>query len=193
MNETTMISAMFEEIKHDIKQIESKFIALENANPSDFSTVESRLDEWTEILQEIENNVKQPAVQRHKHSHTIEVKSWWTVGFICGLCVLVFALIFLVGWQWQIINRFSDNGLKYRYIKTINGIAPDKLLELETIFEYNRNDAIIKELRRQVEEYEWSLKEQARKLEQARLKEAEAESLRKEADKLNMEPVNQPR
>jgi hypothetical protein len=173
---------MFEEIKHDIKQIESKFIALGNVNPSDFSTVESRFDEWTEILQEIENNVKQPAVQRHKHSHTIEVKSWWTVGFIVGLCCFIIALIFLAGWQWKIINKFDDNDLKHRHIKTINGIDPDKLLELETIFEYDRNEKIINKIRQHVEEYEWALKEQARKLEQARLKEAEAERLRKEAD-----------
>jgi hypothetical protein len=193
MNDTSMISAMFEEVRHGIKAVENKINALENktlkVDLPDLSAVESKFDELTAVLHEVENGIKQPSVQQHRHRHTIDVKSSWTVIFIVGLCIFSIALIFLAGRQWQIINRYSDSDLKYRYIKTANGIEADKLLKLETLFEYNRDNGAIRELRRQVENYERALKEQARKLEQARFKESEAERLRKEADELNVKTV----
>jgi CO dehydrogenase/acetyl-CoA synthase beta subunit len=71
-----------------------------------------------------------------------------------------------------------------------DGIDAGKLMELETLFEYERDNKTISELRKFVEDYEWVLKEQARKLEQARRKESEAEQLRKEADNLKAIPAN---
>jgi hypothetical protein len=57
---------------------------------------------------------------------------------------------------------------------------------LEQQFRYGDSISII---RKQVEDYEWALKEQSRKLEQARRKESEAEQLRKEANDLKAKPI----
>ena len=162
MNEKSMISAMFEEIKHSIKGIEKS----------------------------LENSAKQPVEQFHKHKYmlTIDIKSSWTAIAIAGLCLFVFVLIYFAGWQWQTINRLADTDLKYRYIKMNNGIDSEQLIGLETLFEYERNNEIVKQLKQQIEDYEWALKEQARKIEQARRKESEAERLRKEAGELNGKP-----
>lgn len=55
---------------------------------------------------------------------------------------------------------------------------------LETIFEYKPDKQKQHSIRRMVEEHEQRVEQRARDLEQARLKEAQAEQLRQEADKI---------
>ena len=65
----------------------------------------------------------------------------------------------------------NDNDIKYRYIKTTNRITPEDLYKLENIFNYNRDKEKIKEIRKEVEDYEKKIRETAEKLERERLKE----------------------
>lgn len=58
------------------------------------------------------------------------------------------------------------------------------LLKLETIFEYEPDKQKQHSIRRMVEEHEQRVEQRARELEQARLKEAQAEQLRKEAESI---------
>lgn len=76
----------------------------------------------------------------------------------------------------------SDNDIKFHYIKAFGEITPENLLKLETIFEYEPDKQKQRSLRRMVEEHEQRVAQRARDLEQARLKEAQADQLRKEAE-----------
>lgn len=59
---------------------------------------------------------------------------------------------------------------------------PENLLKLETVFTYNRNNDSIAVIRKRVETYERLVKEQAEKIERARLNAKEAERLEKEVE-----------
>lgn len=63
-------------------------------------------------------------------------------------------------------------------------ITPENLLRLETIFGYEPDKQKQRSLRRTVEEHEQRVEQRARDLEQARLKETQAEQLRKEAESI---------
>ena len=62
--------------------------------------------------------------------------------------------------------------------------TPDRIAELEEIFELNRDNAKIREMKRDVEEYERTVKRKVQLEEQARLKEREAERLNENASRL---------
>lgn len=54
---------------------------------------------------------------------------------------------------------------------------PDRIAELEEIFELHRDNAKIRQIKRDVEEYERTIRRKIQLEEQARLKEREAEKL----------------
>jgi hypothetical protein len=60
--------------------------------------------------------------------------------------------------------------------------TPGDIEALETIFTYDRNPDSIKLIRRQVVQYERLVREQAEKIEQARLNDEQAKQLRQEAE-----------
>ena len=65
----------------------------------------------------------------------------------------------------------NDYDIKYRYIKTTNGITSGDLYKLENIFNYSRDKKKIKEFRKEVEDYERNIRETAEKIQHDRLKE----------------------
>lgn len=86
----------------------------------------------------------------------------------------------------QLARRLEriDNDLKYRYIKMKGKATSDRIAELEELFEQNRDNAKIREMKRDVEEYERTVKRKVQLEEQARLKEREAERLNENASRL---------
>ena len=92
-----------------------------------------------------------------------------------AITMISMALIVLLSsggniWQLNRNIQLKDNDLKYRYIKSINGINPENLYKLEDIFQYNRDKKLIKEIRGNVEEYERKLIEIAKEIECNRIK-----------------------
>ena len=67
-----------------------------------------------------------------------------------------------------------DNDLKYRYIKMKGDASAEQIAILEDIFELNRNNEAIEQMREDVETYEEAVHKQAALAEQARLKEQAA-------------------
>lgn len=67
-----------------------------------------------------------------------------------------------------------DNDLKYRYIKMKGDASAEQIATLEDIFELNRDDQKIEQMREDVETYEEAVRKQATLAEQARLKEQAA-------------------
>ena len=76
-----------------------------------------------------------------------------------------------------------DNDLKYRYIKMKGEATPDRIAELEEIFELNRDNAKIRQMKRDVEEYERTVRQKVILEEQARLREREANRLNENASR----------
>ena len=67
-----------------------------------------------------------------------------------------------------------DNDLKYRYIKMKGDSSAEHIATLEDIFELNRDNQKIEQMREDVETYEEAVRKQAALAEQARLKEQAA-------------------
>ena len=83
--------------------------------------------------------------------------------------------------------RPHRHDLKYRYIKMKGEATPDRIAELEELFGLNRNNTKIRKMKRDVEEYELTIRQKIILKEQARLKEREAEKLNSKAAKLKRE------
>ena len=81
-------------------------------------------------------------------------------------------------------SQLSDNDLKYRHIKMYGEANQEKLMDLETVFTYQRDEKQIALIREQVKTYERLVKEQAEKTERARLNTSQANELHKQAESI---------
>ena len=182
-NNFSTISIMFEEIKQQLKRLEGK-----GNNKCDLTDFTVKIDQSQELLlnklEQIEQSKPQSSQKTVNHKISIDIKSSWVFLTMIGLSVFLITSLVLNYNQKQINNHLSDNDIKYRYIKAFNSADSIRIYQLEDIFEYNRNLSAIKELRQKVNEYEQAVLEEAKRLEQARLKEAEAERLKQEAEEL---------
>lgn len=145
-----------------------------------FKKHQEQLDELGQKLEKQQN--KPLPVQ--KHLHTIELKSSKMVIALISLGVALFSSVCYNVYQFSANSRLSNNDIKFRYIKAFGEITPENLLKLETIFEYEPDKQKLHSIRQMVEEHEQRVEQRARDLEQARLKEARAEQLRKEAESI---------
>jgi len=90
-----------------------------------------------------------------------------------AITMISMALIILLSfggniWQLNRNSQLKDNDLKYRYIKSTNGINPANLNMLEDVFYYQRDKTKIREIRIKVENYEREVKEMAEEIERGR-------------------------
>lgn len=76
-------------------------------------------------------------------------------------------------------EMYSDNDLKYRYFQMIGHATQEDMSTMDTIFYFHRNNKKIKKLRKQVEIFEYNIKQRARIIEQE-------ERLKREREELNM-------
>lgn len=123
-----------------------------------------------------------PRIVQHRISLAIESKGvfWAMIGMMATIVLLCTML------YWTIKPNYDriDNDLKYRYIKMKGEALPDRIAELEEIFELNRDNAKIREMKKDVEEYERTIRRKVQLEEQARLKEREAENLTNKANSI---------
>ena len=133
---------------------------------------EQKTDEVKSLVQKLKTTIEE-GVHNFKH-HRIGFETpfvFWTI-------VIETALIFGL-FTWIIISekpnqREEDNDLKYRYIKMNSDASAEQIATLEDIFELNRNNQKIEQMREDVETYEEAVRKQAALAEQARLKEQAA-------------------
>jgi hypothetical protein len=109
--------------------------------------------------------ISQKPDSKVRHYHIIDLRSSKVVITIVCLSVLLLTSLFGNVQQFIVNSRMTDNDLKYRYIKSTNGIDPENLNMLENVFSYQRDKNKIREIRQKVEEYEMKLNEAAEKLE----------------------------
>ena len=78
----------------------------------------------------------------------------------------------------------EDDALKYRYIKMKGDASAEQIATLEEIFELNRDDQKIEQMREDVETYEEAVRKQVALAEQARLKEQAAKEQESKANSI---------
>lgn len=140
----------------------------------------SGIDELSGKLDEAIGEIRKPV--RTEHHHIFSIASSKVFYGIIGLCIVCLFLILSVFHQRKEIVTYKDNDLKYRYIQMQGEISPAGILILDSIFE-NRRDSV-RIIRRQVIQHEKAVIEKAKRLEQARLKEQEAEQFKKQVESL---------
>lgn len=123
-----------------------------------------------------------PRIVHHRISLAIESKGiFWTMIGMMSTIVLLCTMLY---WTAKPNYNRIDNDLKYRYIKMKGEATPDRLAELEEIFELHRDNAKIRRMKNDVQEYERTIQRKVQLEEQARLKEREANRLNENASRL---------
>ena len=135
----------------------------------DFEGVKQQLAEAIDKMDEIK--VKHN-INEKRHSFALYTKESW---------ILLTMFIAVVAGSISAIYHLSrpnvqrdDDALKYRYIKMKGDASAEQIATLEDIFELNRNNKAINQMREDVETYEEAVRKQAALAEQARLKELAA-------------------
>jgi len=123
-----------------------------------------------------------PRITQHRISLAIESQGvFWAV---IGMMTVIILLCTMLYWTAKPNYDRIDNDLKYRYIKMKGEATPERITELEEIFEQNRDNAKIRQMKKDVEEYEQTIRQKIILEEQARLKEREVESLTDKANSI---------
>ena len=106
---------------------------------------------------EVAAMLKNLPVQEHRHTYTLDIKSSKTALVIFVMAVII---VLLIGFIYRISvsnQQLAANDLKYRYIKMKGEATSKRIAELEEIFELNRDNAKIRQMKKDVEEYEQTI------------------------------------
>lgn len=147
----------------------------------------SPLQELKLLLEAVKKQIDEFKIERlestveHRHRHTIDIGSSKVFLSMVVMGLVILGLAYFVGDQRQTINRYRENDLKYRYVKMQGQTGEKDLYRLERQFKYGDS---IKIICKQVEKYEKLVKEQAEKIERAKINASEAQRLKNEAETL---------
>ena len=97
------------------------------------------------------------------------------------MVLVILGLSYIVAEQRRNINQYTNNDLKYRYIKIQGETSEENIYRLERQFRYGDS---IKIIRSQVEKYEELVKEQAERIERVKRENNEAARLQREVETL---------
>jgi len=123
------------------------------------------------------NLLKSPQNMVIRNDHNFRVDFQNSKAAITMISMALLILLSSGGNIWQ-LNRniqLKDNDLKYRYIKSTNGINPENLYKLEDIFQYNRDRKLKKEIRQIVKNWEKTIQNTAEKVEHEKLRNSKSE------------------
>ena len=163
-------TALVQEIKTAVDSCNKERLEETNAKLTKFiKGVKQQLAEAIDKMDEIK--VKHN-IDEKRHSFALYTKESW---------ILLSMIIILMAAGASAIYHLSrpnvqrdDDSLKYRYIKMKGDASAEQIATLEDIFELNRDNQKIEEIREDVETYEEAVRKQAALTEQARLKEQAA-------------------
>lgn len=179
-----IIIAMLEELKSGNKNQKSQqmdFSKVESLSEKLESSVNATSD-ITVKMESIMEEVRKPVIRERRIIIDIVSKeiTFLLIGMGLAISVLGSALYFGTRPNYDRI----DNDLKYRYIKMKGEATSERISELEDLFEINRDNSKIRQMGKDVEEYERAVKEKATLDEQAQRKAIEAEKLEHKSEKL---------
>ena len=153
---------------------------------------EQKTDEVKTLVQKLKTTIED-GVHNFKH-HRIGFETpfvFWTI--------VIETMLILGLFTWIITSEKPnqdriDNDLKYRYIKMKGDASAEQIATLEDIFELNRDNQKIEQMREDVETYEEAVRKQVALTEQARLKEQAAKEQESKAKSIKekQEPKDNP-
>lgn len=135
-------------------------------------------------IEEAAQYIQQPV--RTEHRHTFDIRSNYAFVSLILLGLISACLAYALITERQEAATMRDNDLKYRYVKMKGEASSQRISELENLFEINRDNPKIKQLRNDVEEYERAIKEKTTLDEQNRLRQLETEKLNDKAETIKM-------
>ena len=174
-----IVRAEQEQHRAIITQLAGRLESIEQSN----TKTQNGIDNLQAAVEAIEIPAKlPPRIVQHRISLAIESKGvFWTM---TGMMTTIVLLCTMLYWAARPNYDRIDNDLKYRYIKMKGEAQPDCIAELEEIFELHRDNTKIREMKRDVEEYERTIRQKIILEEQARRKEREANRLQENASRL---------
>lgn len=152
------------------------------------SSQEQKSDEVKTLVQKLKTTIEE-GVHNFKH-HRIGFENpfvFWTIFGLSALAIMQFVILVFV---FQPNQDRKDNDLKYRYIKMNGDASAEQIATLEDIFELNRDNQKIEQMREDVETYEEAVRKQAALAEQARLKEQAAKEQESKAKSIKNKQDN---
>ena len=172
--DASTVYEMFETQKSEL--VELKKLITNTAEPAQIDL--SAINTMTEQLENVIVEVKKPSKVEHRHSISIS-NSWFSFSWI-GLLVVILVLSWIMGNQRQTIGQYRDNDLKFRYIRMQGQTNEENLFRLQQQFQHRDSVRII---RNRVVEFERLVREQAERMERARINEAEMQRLQIETER----------
>ena len=162
---TKFVKAIFNDYARIFNQMDAQ---IKKEHP-DFEGVKQQLAEAIDKMDEIK--VKHN-INEKRHSFALYTKESW---ILLSMIVMILASGASAIYHLSRPNvQRDDDALKYRYIKMKGDTSAEQIATLEEIFELNRDNQKIEQMREDVETYEEAVRKQAALAEQARLKEQAA-------------------
>jgi len=117
------------------------------------------------------NQLKSPQniVIRKEHIFIMDFRNSKAAITMIAMALLILVLFGGNIWQFNRNSQLKDNDLKYRYIKSTNGITPENLYKLEYIFHLSPDKKLIREIRQNVENWEKTIQKTAEKIEHEKI------------------------
>ncbi|BBE17813.1 hypothetical protein AQPE_1970 [Aquipluma nitroreducens] len=122
-----------------------------------FAELKSAIKPIDEKINQLKS--QQSVVIRNEHVFTIDFRNSRAALTMISMALVILLSLGCHKWQFDRNWQLKDNDLKYRYIKSINGISSENLNKLERIFKYPRDKKKIEEIREKVEGYENKFKD----------------------------------
>lgn len=183
-NKDDIIIAMLEEMKSGMKNQKSQqmdFSKLESLSKQLEGSINAT-SEYTARIEGVMEEVRKPVVSKRKIIIDIVAKE--VVFLFIGMIIIIAGLSSWLYLATRPNYDRDDNALKYRYIKMKGEATPEHISELENLFEINRDNAKIRQISKDVEDYERAIQQRATIEEQAHRKALEAEKLYKKANSI---------
>ena len=156
-------------VVNEFGKINKQIDGIKQQELPDFEGVKQQLAEAIDKMDEIK--VKHN-INEKRHSFALYTKESW---ILLSMIVMILASGASAIYHLSRPNvQRDDDALKYRYIKMKGDASAEQIATLEDIFELNRDNQKIEQMREDVETYEEAVRKQATLAEQARLKEQAA-------------------
>ncbi|MFR9652826.1 MAG: hypothetical protein SNG47_03335 [Rikenellaceae bacterium] len=147
---------------------------------SDLVGIYNSIDKRLAELAEQQQQDKKPQV----HIHRLDFTSWKVFVAVISLGVIAFGATCYTLKQQIEIDELRANDLKYRYIKMVGDIDDRLVYDLEELIYKDKDGKVLKEMKKQIEDYERAIELKIRAEEQARLNQAESAKLDKQIKEL---------
>ena len=176
-----MIEELTKLVKQSSKSPQIDLSKVETLTVMMQSSINQTADNTSQMKEAIEE-ARRPVIRERRI--TIDIVSKEAVFIFSGMLIIIAGLS---AWLYFAIRPNydrNDNDLKYRYIKMKGEATPERISELENLFEINRDNTKIQQMCKGVEDYERAIQQKATLDEQARLRQLEAERLYNKANSI---------